>query len=138
MERTIQLCIPFQLGNSFGNSKLEREDHLRIRFQLRNSFGNTHTWDYQTRKNSSLMGSVSIRQFIRECYYGKNSSCCCRFQFGNSCGNIEMNRTIHFCICFQLGKSFGNIEMQRTIHLLCIRLLKMTNDGNSCNYCFLV
>ena len=34
------LCVRFQLGNSFGNTKMKREVYLYIHFQLGNSFGN--------------------------------------------------------------------------------------------------
>ena len=43
MQRKVHLCIRFQLGNSFGKTKMQRKvDYgLRIRVQLGNSFGNT-------------------------------------------------------------------------------------------------
>ena len=61
LERKFPLCIRFQLGNSFGNTKVERKFTLCIRFQLGNSFVNT----------------TVPRKF----------TLCIRFQFGNSFGN---------------------------------------------------
>ena len=62
MGRKFTLCIHFQLGNSFVNTKVERKFTLCIRFQLGNSFGNTKV---------VFLG-------------GQSSLLCIRFQLGNS------------------------------------------------------
>ena len=41
MERTFTLCIHFQLGNPFVNTKVDGKFTLCIRFQLGILFGNT-------------------------------------------------------------------------------------------------
>ena len=56
------LCIRFQLGNSFGHTKVERKFPLCIRFQLGSSFGNTKV----ERKFPLCMYSFLTRQFIWE------------------------------------------------------------------------
>ena len=59
--RKFTLCMHFQFGNSFVNTKVPRK-FTCIRFQLGNSFVNTKV----PRKFTLCIYSFSIRQFIWE------------------------------------------------------------------------
>ena len=116
------MCIHFQVGNSFKNTKLERENHLCIRFKYAMQLG-IIKW----KKNHVFVFNVAIHFGLLE--WKEQFTCVSvfkngntkiertvhmwiRFQLGHSCGNIKTERTVHLCIHFQVGNSLGNAKME--------------------------
>jgi hypothetical protein len=95
------ICIWFQLGTLFGNTKAQRFSQNVFVFNYK-----LFIWQY-TNANAFRTCSFSIGQIFGSVKRVTTWHLCARFQLDNWLGNAKLVTTLHPSICFQLGNVFG-------------------------------
>ena len=95
------ICIWFQLGTLFGNTKAQRFSQNVFVFNYK-----LFIWQY-TNANAFRTCSFSIGQVFCSVKRVTTWHLCARFQLDNWLGNAKLVTTLHPSICFQLGNVFG-------------------------------